>query len=44
MTFKLESPSFANGETIPKAFSCEGQDKSPELRWGDVPASAKSSR
>ena len=42
MTFKLESPSFANGETIPKAFSCEGQDKSPELRWGEVPAGAKS--
>ncbi len=42
MTFKLESPAFANGAAIPKDFTCEGQDKSPELRWSDVPGNAKS--
>ncbi len=42
VTFKIESPSFANGATIPKDFTCEGQNKSPELRWSDVPANAKS--
>jgi Raf kinase inhibitor-like YbhB/YbcL family protein len=42
MTFKLESPSFANGAVIPKQFTCEGQNISPELRWSEVPANTKS--
>jgi hypothetical protein len=42
MTFKLDSPAFAEGANIPTAFSCEGQDQSPELRWRDAPASARS--
>ena len=42
MTFKLSSPAFADGATIPVDFSCEGQDKSPELRWSESPANTRS--
>jgi Raf kinase inhibitor-like YbhB/YbcL family protein len=42
MTFKLEIPAFADGANIPKDFTCEGQDKSPELRWTDAPPNARS--
>jgi Raf kinase inhibitor-like YbhB/YbcL family protein len=42
MTFKLDSPAFAEGANIPTDFSCEGQDKSPELRWSDAPANTHS--
>lgn len=38
----LTSPSFSNGETIPKAFTCDGGDKSPALNWTNVPEGAKS--
>jgi hypothetical protein len=41
-TFKLDSPAFAEGATIPVDFSCDGQDKSPELRWSDAPAKTRS--
>jgi len=39
---QLQSPSFQEGEAIPRRFTCEGDDVSPALRWTDVPASAKS--
>ena len=42
MTFKLDSPAFADGATIPVDFSCDGQNKSPELRWSEAPADARS--
>jgi Raf kinase inhibitor-like YbhB/YbcL family protein len=42
MTFKLDSPAFTEGANIPVDFSCEGQDKSPELRWSDAPANTRS--
>jgi Raf kinase inhibitor-like YbhB/YbcL family protein len=42
MTFKLNSPAFADGATMPVDFSCEGQDKSPELRWSEAPANTRS--
>lgn len=42
MTFKLDSPAFSDGATIPVDFSCEGQDKSPELRWSESPANTRS--
>lgn len=42
MTFKLDSPAFADGATIPVAFACDGQNKSPELRWSEAPADARS--
>lgn len=42
MTFKLETPAFADGADIPIDFSCEGRDVSPELRWSDAPSAARS--
>ena len=38
----LSSDAFRSGASIPVKFSCNGQDKSPELRWGDPPAGTKS--
>lgn len=40
--FKLTSPAFKNGETIPKIHTCEGKDPSPELNWSGAPAGTKS--
>ncbi len=38
----LISPSFNDGEMIPRKFSCEGGDINPELQIQNVPAEAKS--
>ena len=38
----LSSPAFANGDAIPKQYTCDGQDVSPPLEWSGVPQSAKS--
>lgn len=40
--FKLTSPAFKDGETIPKLHTCEGKDPSPELNWSGAPAGTKS--
>jgi Raf kinase inhibitor-like YbhB/YbcL family protein len=37
-TFVLTSPAFADGEPIPKEYTCKGGDLSPELAWDGVPA------
>lgn len=37
----LTSPAFADGERIPKRFTCDGDDVSPPLRWSGPPAGAK---
>lgn len=42
MALTISSPAFKEGETIPKEFSCEGADKSPELKWSEVPEGTKS--
>lgn len=42
MAFKIKSPEFKEGDTIPKVFTCEGEDISPELEWEDAPAGTKS--
>ena len=39
---KLESPNFENQGIIPKNFTCDGADVSPELAWSDVPEGTKS--
>ena len=39
---KLTSPAFAEGATIPKKHTCDGEDVSPALHWEGVPASTKS--
>jgi Raf kinase inhibitor-like YbhB/YbcL family protein len=38
----ISSPSFAHETEIPSRFTCEGEDVSPELKWSNVPAEAKS--
>jgi Raf kinase inhibitor-like YbhB/YbcL family protein len=40
VSIELTSPAFHNRGTIPKRFTCSGEDVSPPLRWrgvGDVP-------
>ena len=42
MSFTLSSPSFSNGGTIDKKFTCDGPDVSPQLTWTEPPAGTKS--
>ena len=35
--FILKSPSFSQGSIIPKKFTCEGENISPELIWENLP-------
>ena len=42
MTLALSSPVFDHEGSIPAAFTCEGRDRSPALRWTGVPANAQS--
>jgi Raf kinase inhibitor-like YbhB/YbcL family protein len=42
MTFEITSPAFAQGETIPVTYTCDGQDISPPLQWSDPPAGTQS--
>jgi Raf kinase inhibitor-like YbhB/YbcL family protein len=42
MSFRLESPAFAEGGTIPRLHSCEGADLSPALEWSGEPEGTKS--
>ena len=39
---KLTSPSFQHNQPIPKKFTGEGADVSPELKWDGAPAGTKS--
>lgn len=39
---QLSSPVFKEGQTIPKRYTCDGEDVSPQLSWKDVPAGTKS--
>ncbi|MDR3647313.1 MAG: YbhB/YbcL family Raf kinase inhibitor-like protein [Candidatus Babeliales bacterium] len=41
MNFTLKSTSFENGKEIPKKYSCDGQNVSPNLSWQNVPVGAK---
>lgn len=38
MAFAISSTSFENGADIPRKFTCDGADLSPELSWVDPPA------
>lgn len=42
MALKLESPSFAEGGMIPRKYTCDGEDTSPELSWSGAPAGTRS--
>jgi len=39
---KITSPEFAHNTSIPKKFTCEGQDINPPLVISDIPSEAKS--
>lgn len=41
-SISITSKSFAQGATIPKNYTGEGKDVSPELTWGNAPANTKS--
>lgn len=38
----VSSPSFVANGPIPSKYTCEGEDTSPALAWGEVPAATKS--
>lgn len=42
MALSISSPVFQEGEGIPAKYSCEGQDISPPLAWGEPPADTNS--
>jgi Raf kinase inhibitor-like YbhB/YbcL family protein len=42
LSLVVMSAQFTNNGAIPTAHTCEGADKSPELHWSGVPATAKS--
>jgi Raf kinase inhibitor-like YbhB/YbcL family protein len=42
MSLQISSTAFSAGETIPKRFTCDGQDVSPQLKWNDPPANTQS--
>src|SRR4030088_2871638 len=37
MAFAISSTSFTNGGDIPKKFTCDGADVSPQLSWSEPP-------
>ena len=41
-TITISSPSFASGGNIPRQFTCDGEDISPEFHWSDPPSATKS--
>ena len=38
----ISSPAFAQGQPIPKKFTCSGEDISPELIWSEIPQTTRS--
>ena len=42
MAFTLRSSAFANGETIPLRFTCDGDDLAPPLAWTEPPEGTRS--
>jgi hypothetical protein len=41
MSLKLTSRAFAEGELIPRKYTCDGDNVSPPLAWSDVPGGCK---
>lgn len=42
MTLILSSQAFSHGGNIPRRFTCEGEDISPDLAWSNLPPGTKS--
>ena len=41
LTIQLRSTAFADGGMIPHRFTCDGSDRSPDLRWSGVPENCR---
>ena len=41
MSFTISSPGFTNGGDIPKKFTCDDADRSPQLTWTEPPRGTK---
>ena len=39
---KLVSSAFADGEAVPRRFTCDGENLSPPLQWSDAPTGTRS--
>ena len=42
VSLQISSTAFSAGESIPKKFTCDGPDVSPQLKWNDPPAKTQS--
>ena len=42
MSIQVTSSAFTEGASIPKRYTCEGQDTSPDLKWSGLPPSIRS--
>jgi len=42
MTIQIASSAFAEGNLIPGKYTCDGEDLSPPLSWGGLPAQTQS--
>lgn len=42
MTFELSSSAFVHGSPIPSVFTCDAEDVSPPLAWGEPPPGTRS--
>ena len=42
MSFQISSSAFSEGGMIPKKFTCDGPNVSPQLSWKDAPAATQS--
>ncbi|HCE16716.1 MAG TPA: YbhB/YbcL family Raf kinase inhibitor-like protein [Anaerolinea thermolimosa] len=41
-SIELSSPAFQAGQPIPPRYTCDGEDSSPPLQWGDPPEGTRS--
>lgn len=39
---RITSSAFADGETIPRRFTCDGENRSPPLAWSGLPENTRS--
>ena len=42
MSLRLSSPAFAQGETVPKKYTVDGENRSPAFRWTGTPSGTRS--